>query len=124
MTFSTEARILIYTERYFERIAWYQKHFDWPVATSWDDGPNKRGIMLNTGSVILEFIEREEAKPLPETILISLKVPNVWKLWDNFQHIETIDFSLRNNSWGDTSFCIKDPEGLSLVFFTETTNNT
>jgi uncharacterized glyoxalase superfamily protein PhnB len=49
---------------------------------------------------------------------LSLEVENVWALWEHFQSSDVIEFTLRDTDWGDTSFCISDPEGFKITFFT------
>ncbi len=74
--------------------------------------------MFDTGSGIIELLwSQGEANPSSQGT-VSLKVQDVWSLWKSLQDKATVVFPLRHNPWGDDSFCIADPAGFKLVFFT------
>ena len=75
--------------------------------------------MFKVGTTILELVEnRSESHPFRSTG-ISLEVSDVWKLWEELKNCEKINYKLRENSWGDVSFSISDPEGFKVSFFTK-----
>ena len=76
--------------------------------------------MFDTGSGIIELLVPKKKYANPQGVDVSLQVKNVGKLWNKLKEKTDIVFPPRDNTWGDTSFCIQDPEGFRLIFFTET----
>jgi uncharacterized glyoxalase superfamily protein PhnB len=74
--------------------------------------------MFNVGGTILELLTPEDGyKPITGCDL-SLEVPDVAELWEQMKNGDNILHPIRDNSWGDTSFRIADPEGYAISFFT------
>lgn len=94
--------------------SFYEKIFNWSVIEEWDSG-----VMYNTGISVFELIQDAEAKKPNLSSRITLSVPDVWSLFEKLKDKVEIVFPLRNNSWGDTSFRINDPEGFPITFFTK-----
>lgn len=115
-----EFRLKLYP-RDFDRVRhFYERNLTFPVIHEWNRGQNDRGVMFSTGSATLELLSPEkEYQPIAGCSL-SLEIADVWKLWQNFEGADNVIFPLRDNAWGDTSFCISDPEGLKITFFTKT----
>ena len=90
------------------------------MVTEWDRGPGHRGVMFDTGSGTLELLHERHAEPHTTSCDVSLTVPDVWTLWEELRNNVSVVFSLRDNAWGDSSFCIADPGGFRLTFFTVT----
>jgi uncharacterized glyoxalase superfamily protein PhnB len=74
--------------------------------------------MYNTGAAIFELIEDPKTEVPNGSSRISISVPDVWALFKHIEKKVTIDFPPRHNSWGDTSFGIKDPDGFPITLFT------
>ena len=74
--------------------------------------------MFNAGAGMLELLEDLHAVWPVTSCDVSLRVTNVWALWKECQAQPNVVFGLRDNPWGDTSFCIVDPGGFQLTFFT------
>ena len=68
-----------------------------------------RGVMFNAGAGMLELLEDLHAVWPVTSCDVSLRVTNVWALWEEWQAQLNVVFGLRDNPWGDTSFCIVDP---------------
>jgi hypothetical protein len=84
----------------------------------WDNGPDDCGVLLDTGAGIVELISAgSQYKPV-QGCDVSFGVNDVWTLWENLQG-EMIVHPLRQNYWGDSSFCLSDPEGFRLTFFSK-----
>jgi catechol 2,3-dioxygenase-like lactoylglutathione lyase family enzyme len=84
----------------------------------WDNGSDDCGVLLDTGSGIVELISAgSEYKPV-QGCDVSFGVDDVWKLWEELKS-QSIVHPLRQNYWGDSSFCIRDPEGFRLTFFSK-----
>ena len=111
-----EFRLKLYVSDFYQRREFYQTTFGWLVTSGWDRGPNNRGVMFDTGCGIIELLEKKEASVPIRSCDVSLRVENVWELWEQLQSKCQIVFSIRDNAWGDTSFCVKDPGGFELTF--------
>ncbi|MDA1079901.1 MAG: hypothetical protein O2840_04415 [bacterium] len=94
--------------------AWYEKTFDWPVVDEWS-----HGVMFDTGVAVFELIQETDVEASSGS-RIAISVPDVWSLFQRIKDHVTLIFPLRDNSWGDTSFRIVDPEGFPITFFTPT----
>jgi uncharacterized glyoxalase superfamily protein PhnB len=75
--------------------------------------------MLETGTGIVEILSGEASPSRAQGCDLSLRVEDVWTLWEELKNKATVVFPLRSNDWGDDSFCIADPEGFEMTFFTE-----
>jgi catechol 2,3-dioxygenase-like lactoylglutathione lyase family enzyme len=115
----TELRVKLYVSDFSARRAFYETVLQWPVLRTWD-GAEHQGVMFDTGSGIFELLEETGASPHNHSVDLSLQTENVWKLWDLFKNQNNVVFPLRDNPWGDTSFCIHDPGGFHLTFFSQT----
>jgi catechol 2,3-dioxygenase-like lactoylglutathione lyase family enzyme len=95
--------------------SFYEKVFDWPVVEEWD-----KGVMFDTGSAILEIIQDSQAEKPSLSSRVAISVPDVRSLFESLKDKVMIIFPPRDNSWGDTSFRISDPDGFPITFFTPT----
>ena len=111
-----EFRFKLYPKDFPKLKDFYQNILGFPIITEWEESEQDRGVMFNTGTTIIELLPTENFHPVSGCGL-SLEVADVWQLWENFKNYQHVEFPLRDNSWGDTSFSIKDPEGLEITFF-------
>jgi len=112
-------RLKLYPKDFARVRSFYETYLGFPVINEWDRGEDDRGVMFTVGSAILELLSPEGGyKPISGSDL-SLEVPNVTELWEQVKDDGNIVHSLRDNPWGDTSFCISDPEGFAITFFTK-----
>ena len=81
--------------------------------------------MFDSGSAIIELLSHHGRYVPVAGCNVSLEVVNVWKLAEYLkaQRAPVVQ-DLTDNSWGDTSFKVSDPEGLEVTFFTETAKKT
>ena len=93
----------------------YDEIFHWPVREEWD-----HGVMYDTGSGIFELIEDSSADKPNHSHRVAISVSDVWSLFEHLKAKVTIVFPIRDNSWGDTSFRIADPDGFTITLFTPT----
>lgn len=115
----TEFRFKLYPIDFDTSHAFYSKTLGFPVVHEWNSSPTDRGVMFNTGTAIIELLSPHGDYTQPSGCALSLEVDDVHALWDQLHHQCTIQFALRHNEWGDTSFAITDPQGLSITFFTK-----
>ena len=100
----------------------YENTLQFRIIRSWNRGEKDKGLIFDTENGEIEISKyRGKYKPV-QNCKISLLVKDVWKLWRKLKDHKNIVFALRDNSWGDTSFCIRDPGGLHISFFTYTKN--
>ena len=115
----TEFRLKLYPKDFLKVRAFYEKTLGFGVISEWDRGEYDRGVMFRVGPSILELLSPETAyQPIAGTGL-SLEVADVRSLWLKLKDTVTVIFALRDNDWGDSSFCIADPEGFEVTFFTK-----
>ncbi len=98
----------------------YENVLGFDAVKEWDRGDNDKGVMFDIGGTILELLSPKDGYQLIVGSDISLQAKDVHALWDAMKDNQRIIFPLRDNEWGDTSFCITDPEGFEITFFTKT----
>lgn len=98
----------------------YEKVLCFPIVHSWDRSADDQGVMFDTGSGIIELLSASDQYLSVQGCDVSLRVEDVWSLWLQLQSQAPIIHPLRDNAWGDTSFCLADPEGFRLTFFSKT----
>ena len=114
----TEFRLKLYPKDFALVRNFYEEHLQFPVVNEWDRGDKDKGVMFNIGGTILELLTPEDDyKPITGCDL-SLEVPDVAELWEQMKNGDNILHPIRDNSWGDTSLRIADPEGYAISFFT------
>ena len=113
-----EFRLMLYPKDFEASRNFYEKHLQFPVMHSWDEGDDDKGVMFNLGGTTLELMSPEKNKHnVSSPTHLSLAVPDVHELWEQMKDGDNIIHPIRNNSWGDTSFAISDPEGHRLIFY-------
>ena len=117
-TQAKQIRIKLYVADFGQRRMFYESILQWPVIGEWDEADN-RGVMYDTGAGILELLESKSAQLHDRNSDLSIEVSDVNGLWSNLKNHISIVFPLRKNSWGDSSFCIEDPGGFRLTFFSK-----
>lgn len=114
-TLVQEFRCILLVKNLSAQRGFYEDIFDWPIVNNWGGG-----VLYDTGTAIFELIEDAHADKPNGSSRLSLSVRDVWSLYDRIKNNVTIVFPPRNNSWGDTSFRIKDPDGFLITLFTPT----
>jgi catechol 2,3-dioxygenase-like lactoylglutathione lyase family enzyme len=112
-----EVRIKLYVADFDARRSFYRDTLKWPITHEWDEPLNHRGVMFQVGGAIFELLEDLSSKAHDGESDLSLEVPDVWALWKSLGDLVDVEFLLRDNDWGDTSFCVIDPGGFRLTFF-------
>lgn len=116
-TKASELRILLYPNDYALSHLFYLKNMAWKIKHEWDYGDSK-GTMFDTGCGVIEILWPNDIGATVGNYILSFHVANVWSLWDKLSKKVPVVFALRQNPWGDDSFCISDPDGNRLTFFT------
>lgn len=118
----TEFRLKIYPKDFDKVRAFYERELKLPVIHEWNRNTLSRGVMFDVGGTILELLTRDERYSPVVGADLSIEVSDVWSLFDEIKEEDYVTRGLIDNAWGDTSFCITDPEGLKISLFTRHTN--
>ena len=112
-----EFRLMLYPKKYQTSLEFYRDVLGFPITYQWDRAKSK-GVMFDTGSATIELLWDDDQKQ-PEGCDVSLEVKDVWKLAKSLHGKARLVHGIQDNPWGDTSFCIKDPSGFDIIFFTK-----
>jgi catechol 2,3-dioxygenase-like lactoylglutathione lyase family enzyme len=115
----TEFRFKLYPKDFDLSRRYYEKKLGFAVMHQWDRGSGDKGVMFKVGGAVLELLSPEDEYQPVVGCDLSLAVPDVWKLWEVMKNDENVIAALGDNAWRDTSFCIRDPDGLKITFFTK-----
>ncbi|MEO6508629.1 MAG: VOC family protein [Patescibacteria group bacterium] len=110
-----EFRFILLVRNLEAQRAFYETIFDWPIIEDWGGG-----ILYDTGGTVLELIQDSNAEKPNASNRISIMVSDVWSLYEDLKDKVKVIHSLKDNSWGDTSFRISDPDGFLITIFTHT----
>ena len=111
-----EFRLKLYVRNFDAMCHFYMETLGFEPVDSWDNSPEDRGVLLDTGSGFVELISAGNEYLPVQGCDVSLEVDDVWNLWEELKDQPVIQ-ALRQNYWGDSSFSIRDPEGFRLTFF-------
>lgn len=114
-----EFRLKLYPRDFYKVRYFYENELGFTVTKEWDRGEQEKGVMFQVGNATLELLSPKDGFHEVTGIDVSWEVTNVHELWQNWKDEPNVVFALRDNDWGDTSFCISDPEGFKITFFTK-----
>ncbi len=118
---SKEIRAIYYVKNINSTRKFYEGILGFKVSYEWNRSESDQGVIYDTGYGYLEFMTKTDAPSFGANTRLALGVEDVWSLYEDLRAKVTIAHDLINNWWGETSFGIKDPNGLEVVFLTETT---
>lgn len=118
-----EFRLMLYPKNFTAVRKFYEEILGCKVTHQWNEGEDDRGVMFEVGNTTLELLGRRGKYQPVAGCELSIEVEDVARLWEAFEGKEGVVFGLRENEWGDTSFCITDPEGLKITFFSKHENS-
>ncbi|MGB4762213.1 MAG: VOC family protein [Candidatus Saccharimonas sp.] len=113
-----EFRLKLYPQDFYAVRAFYESELGCAIVNEWDRADSK-GVMFDVGGTILEILTPEKLYAPIAGADVSLEVDDVWALHETMASKPYVIRGLRDNAWGDTSFCIADPEGFEITFFTK-----
>jgi catechol 2,3-dioxygenase-like lactoylglutathione lyase family enzyme len=121
-------RFAYFTPQYEATVAFYREGLELPVLETWDRHPDDRGTLFGAASGMIEVLALPrggasahlwDARP-PQGAFMVIEVPDVEA---HYQRAVAqglpITQGLTDQDWGHRSFCIRDPNGLTLYFFRE-----
>ena len=121
-------RFAYFTQRYDETAAFYRDGLGFGLVGGWDRGPENRGALFQAAAGIIEVMAQPvagkeglwDARP-PQGAMMLIEVEDVAKLYAEVQTRGlTITHELQDQSWGHTSFCVEEPNGLTVYLFSAT----
>lgn len=119
-------RFSYFTTDYDATVALNRDGLELPVAGSWDRGGHDRGTLFAAASGLIEVLPRpedEDAEPLfdprpPQGAFMVIEVADVEgeyrRAVDNGLPIQK---KLSRQSWGHLSFCVTEPNGLTVYIY-------
>jgi catechol 2,3-dioxygenase-like lactoylglutathione lyase family enzyme len=111
-----EFRLKLFPKDFYKVRDFYEKELGWEVTEQWDR-PESKGVMFKVGNTTLELLTPEKGYEPVAGFGLSLEVPDVWQLCEQMKHKPYFLRELQYKPWGDSSFRIRDPEGLEITFF-------
>ncbi len=114
-----EFRLKLYPKDFAKVRSFYEDKMSLSVIKEWDRGDDDRGVMFRVGTAVLELLSSKQSYKPISGVDVSLETSDVRGLWVKMKDSDNVVFPLRDNEWGDTSFCVTDPEGFKITFFTK-----
>ena len=124
-------RCAYFTPRYEETLAFYRDGLDFTVVGAWDRGPDDRGTVFQAASGMIEVLalpssgESEHLwdKRPPQGAFMVIEAEDVASLYQRvLERGLPIQDRLKDQPWGHRGFCVRDPSGLTIYFFSEIDN--
>jgi catechol 2,3-dioxygenase-like lactoylglutathione lyase family enzyme len=123
---SGQFRFSFFTQDYEASVAFYRDGLELPVLESWDRSPDDRGILFGAASGIIEVLAFPRSghsfhfwddRP-PQGAFMVIEVDDLENCYRRaVEKGLTIKQELTNQEWGHKSFCLSDPNGLTVYFF-------
>lgn len=121
-------RFSYFTKNYEATVAFYRDGLEFAVIESWDRGLDDRGTLFSAASGFIEvlaFPQSGDSSDLwdartPQGVFMVIEVDDVR---EEYRRAVTkgmqVTHELRDQHWGHRSFCVSEPNGLTVYFFTE-----
>jgi catechol 2,3-dioxygenase-like lactoylglutathione lyase family enzyme len=120
-------RFCYFTPKYEETLAFYREGLELPLIESWDRHRDDRGSLFKAADGIIEVISRPEGpsdhhwddRP-PQGASMVIEVDDVADQYHRTvgKRLPIVQ-PLKDQSWGHRSFCVREPNGLTIYFFSE-----
>jgi catechol 2,3-dioxygenase-like lactoylglutathione lyase family enzyme len=120
-------RFAYFTPEYESTVAFYRDGLEFAVLESWDRGLDYRGTLFAAASGLVEVLARPrnpgsshmfDERP-PQGAFMVIEVEDVE---DRYRRVLErrlpLQEELKTQSWGHRSFCVREPNGLTLYVFT------
>ena len=123
---SGQFRFGYFTPIYDGTVAFYRDGLGWPVLESWDRGRDDRGTIVGAASGMVEILARPEGdapehlwdRRPPQGAFMVIEVPDADACYRRaVSQALPITHTLTNQSWGHRSFCVTEPNGLTIYLF-------
>jgi catechol 2,3-dioxygenase-like lactoylglutathione lyase family enzyme len=121
-------RFSYFTPDYEATVAFYRDGLGLPVVESWDRDPEDRGTLFGAASGLVEVLKRPESgdsshlwdeRP-PQGAFMVIEVADVELMYQRVvEKGLPVQQELTMQAWGHRSFCVREPNGLTLYLFSE-----
>ncbi len=119
-----------FTPKYEATIAFYRDQLEFPMIEAWDRNPDDRGTLFSVASGIIEVLAAPTGPSdhvwdnrSPQGAFMVIEVENVAAVYERaIRQGLPIQQELKDQTWGHRSFCLQEPNGLTLYFFSEIEN--
>ncbi|MCY7320879.1 MAG: VOC family protein [Phormidesmis sp. CAN_BIN36] len=117
-----------FTPNYEATVAFYRDGLGLSILEKWDRNPDDRGTLLGAASGIIEVLALPhgqsdhlwDRRP-PQGAFMAIEVEDVAALYDRvIEKGFLVQKELQDQEWGHRSFCVQEPNGLTLYFFSKT----
>lgn len=124
-------RFAYFTSKYAETVAFYRDGLDFAVVGEWDRTPDDRGTVFAAASGMIEVLALPSSgesdhlwdKRSPQGAFMVIEVEDVGLLFQcTVEKGLPIQEGLKVQPWGHRGFCVRDPNGLTIYFFSEVEN--
>lgn len=118
-------RFAYFTACYDETIDFYLRVLALPLIEAWDRSQDDRGTLIGAAGGIIEVLARPaggsehffDRRP-PQGAFMVIEVEQIEELYERVREYDVpIQDDLVNRSWGHRSFCVREPNGLTIYFF-------
>ena len=125
---SGQFRFAYLTPNYEATVSFYRDGLELPVVGSWDRSPDDRGTVFAAASGMIEVLalpQSGDAEHLfderpPQGAFMVVEVEDVELQFRRaIEKGLPIQRELMVQSWGHFSFCVREPNGLTLYFFSK-----
>ena len=124
-------RFAYFTPRYEETLAFYRDGLELPAIETWDRTPDDRGTLFGAASGVIEVLALPDSgqsdhlwdgRP-PQGAFMVIEADHVESLYQcAVERGLPIQEALKEQPWGHRGFCVRDPNGLTIYFFSELEN--
>ncbi len=118
-----------FTSEYDATVAFYRDDLQLAVLDSWDRSSDDRGTLFRAASGIIEVLVRPKSgasshlwddRP-PQGAFMVIEVADVEQTYRRVAERRlSVQQDLTTQPWGHRSFCVREPNGLTLYLFSET----
>ena len=115
-----------FTPQYEATVVFYRDELELPIIEEWDRNPDDRGTLFGAASGMIEVLALPkggrsdhlwDVRP-PQGVFMVIEVDQVQALYQRaVEKGLPIQQNLKDQQWGHRSFCVRDPNGLTLYFF-------
>jgi catechol 2,3-dioxygenase-like lactoylglutathione lyase family enzyme len=124
-------RFAYFTPKYEETIAFYREALELLAIEAWDRTPDDRGTLFGAASGVIEVLALPDSgesdhlwdgRP-PQGAFMVIEADDVESLYQcAVDRGLPIQEALKEQPWGHRGFCVRDPNGLTIYFFSESEN--
>ena len=123
---SGQFRFAYLTAEYERTVSFYRDGLEFAIVDSWDRGPDDRGTVFSAASGMIEVITRPRGggsshlwdDRVPQGAFMVIEVADVQEAYRRAVGRRLpVQQELTVQPWGHRSFCLKEPNGLTLYLF-------